>query len=66
MFQYKSEIEIKEIIIKINNNLSEIEVKGNGVEHIFLSKVALKNIFDNLIVVENIEENKPEEKKEEN
>jgi len=60
MFNYKSEKEIKEILIKIDNTLNEIEVKGKNVENLFLARAALKDIFDNLKPLEDIPKEKEE------
>jgi len=54
MFRYES---VKEILIKINNSLADIEVKGMGVQNMFLAQAALKDIFDSLKL-----ENIPKEK----
>ena len=57
MFRYESAKEVKEILIKINNSLADIEVKGMGVQNMFLAQAALKDIFDSLKL-----ENIPKEK----
>jgi hypothetical protein len=48
----------KEHILQIQNQLMSIEVKGDSVEHLYIARKMLKDLFDSL------EEYKEEEKKE--
>ena len=48
MKEYKSEADIKQVLFNIASKLSEIEVKGNSVEPLFISRVMLKELFDKI------------------
>ena len=42
-------------LVQIMNRLAEIEVKGNSVEHLFASRMLLKQIIESLKEAENKE-----------
>jgi len=48
MFNYKSEKEIKEMLIQLDNILNSIEVRGDSVGNLFSGRRLLKDIFDNI------------------
>lgn len=63
MRTYKSEADIKGVLMQISSRLSEIEVKGNSVELPFASRVILKELFEKIEEEDIVKEsNKKEER----
>lgn len=58
MKSYKSEVDIKDAMSKINIKLSQIEVKGDSVEFLFASRLMFKDLFEK---IEEVEEKEKED-----
>jgi hypothetical protein len=56
MKSYKSDLDIKEVMSKLNVKLSQVEVKGDSVEFLFASRLILKELFEKIEEVEEKEE----------
>jgi len=52
MNKYKSETDVKNMILQINNKLAEVEVRGTSVEFLFASRLMLKELFDKIEKIE--------------
>lgn len=52
---YKTELDIKTILYKVDNTLDKIEVKGESVEFLYTVRKTIKQLFEGIEAV--LEEN---------